>query len=128
MKKSIYSYVAANNKSGTIQVLEANGFPTPNNPMEASLMLAQFVNEDKDDALSEIASIHPDRDLILSFDSSNQDMSFNFKNDTVEHLSAKGKDNSSKKIFNEQSLNVLIVAGAVVASLSLVGIIVTLKK
>ena len=126
MKKSIYSYVAANNKPGTIEVLEANGFPTPNNPMEASLMLAQFVNEDKDDALAEIASIHPDRDLILSFDSSNQDMSFNFKNDTVEHLSAKGED--SKKIFNEQSLNVLIIAGAVVASLSLVGIIVTLKK
>lgn len=63
---SIYSYVLKHNPQGAYDMLRKYGFSVSKDPSENIDKLKKIVRQFGDEALSEIASIHPDRDLILS--------------------------------------------------------------
>lgn len=63
---SIYVYVLKHNPEGAYDMIRKYGFAVSKDSSQNVDKLKNIVRQFGDEALSEIASIHPDRDLILS--------------------------------------------------------------
>lgn len=63
---SIFVYVLKHNPEGVADMLRKYGFSVSKDPSQNVEKLKTIVRQFGDEALSEIASIHPDRELILS--------------------------------------------------------------
>lgn len=63
---TLSDYIAAKNPQGAVVLLKRHGYRQPNNVREVGRGLANLISVKGPDALSEIAEIHPDKDLILA--------------------------------------------------------------
>ena len=62
---NLYAYIASNNPRKANMLLRNNGFGEGKSTTEIERRLKQYVREEKDDALKEMAKIHPDKDLLM---------------------------------------------------------------
>jgi hypothetical protein len=67
MPANIYQRVVDGNEEGTMNMLREIGYPCPKSADEAAYMLYDYVQLGGDDAKTAIASIHPDKDIILDY-------------------------------------------------------------
>jgi len=61
---TLYDYMAANVPTECMDILASYGFEEANTTEELSIDLKQFVREHRTEALSELAEIHPDLELL----------------------------------------------------------------
>jgi hypothetical protein len=62
---NLYSYIASNNPRKANMLLRNNGFGQGKSTTEIERRLKQYVREEKDEALREMAKIHPDKELLV---------------------------------------------------------------
>lgn len=62
---NIYHYIALDNPVGGSGFVKSRGYNPSQNPDELAGQMAQIVVQEGEGALNEIASLHPDKDLIL---------------------------------------------------------------
>tara|TARA_B100000941_G_C28506116_1_gene557430 strand:- start:2277 stop:2822 length:546 start_codon:yes stop_codon:yes gene_type:complete len=62
---NLYAYIASNNPRKANMLLRDNGFGEGKSTTEIERRLKQYVREEKDGALKEMAKIHPDKDLLM---------------------------------------------------------------
>lgn len=67
---TICDYVALKCPNEAFELIKNSGYSydTPKNKVELAILLKKWVAMDKEEALKQIAQIHPDRDLIESLD------------------------------------------------------------
>jgi hypothetical protein len=66
-KISIQEYIAYNNKPLAQKMLVKYGLRPAKSPIELERKLVSLTRDYKEEALRELANIHPDKDLILNF-------------------------------------------------------------
>ena len=62
---NLYAYIASNNPRKANLLLRNNGFGEGKTTSEIERRLKQYVREEKDSALQEMAKIHPDKELLV---------------------------------------------------------------
>ena len=62
---NLYAYIASNNPRKANMLLRNNGFGEGKTTSEIERRLKQYVREEKDSALKEMAKIHPDKELLI---------------------------------------------------------------
>jgi|TARA_R110002020_G_scaffold239468_5_gene451998 hypothetical protein len=62
---NLYAYIASNNPRKANMLLRNNGFGEGKSTTEIERRLKQYVREEKDEALKEMAKIHPDKELLV---------------------------------------------------------------
>ena len=62
---NLYAYIASNNPRKANLLLRNNGFGEGKTTSEIERRLKQYVREEKDSALKEMAKIHPDKELLI---------------------------------------------------------------
>jgi len=62
----LYAYIATNNEKGTTDVITSFGLPRPTSHKDAVKKLRYLMVRHREDALEELAKVHPDRELILA--------------------------------------------------------------
>jgi hypothetical protein len=75
---TICDYVAMKCPNEAFELIKKSGhsYDTPKNKVELAILLKKWVALDKDEALKQIAQIHPDRELIESLDREVKDSDF----------------------------------------------------
>jgi hypothetical protein len=146
-KPDIYSYITLCNRKGGEAVLKKAGYPKPKNPKEMADMLAHFVTRDGENALLEIAKIHPDRELLVRAEPELKKVENKIANADGDEeslncsgcalaaaaIAADGTKSTTpapvaKKGLNEKTINILILSGAAVLTVSLITMIVVASK
>lgn len=59
-------HIAKGNPEGLVKVAKKNNYHAPKSIQGGIGFIHKFVNEKKDDALKQLALIHPDREIILA--------------------------------------------------------------
>ncbi len=124
---TLYEYLAYNVPSKCQDILDKYDIPTAQNEQELTENLKAYVRVYRDEALEELADIHPDKDLISHLTKASTP--YNGKSDS-EYLNASGTMNRIESIENqlrfngnkEQSLtksDMLLGLGVAVLTLSL---------
>jgi hypothetical protein len=62
---NLYAYIASNNPRKANMLLRDNGFGEGKTTSEIERRLKQYVREERDEALKEMAKIHPDKELLI---------------------------------------------------------------
>jgi hypothetical protein len=89
MKIKIMDYIAYNNPKQANDLLERYGYAPSGNRDDISASLKAIVDKDREDALRELALIHPDKDLILSL---NENQSTIGSSETMNYAGLSGEE------------------------------------
>jgi hypothetical protein len=143
MKPTLFHYISLRNKQGGLDVLKKAGYVTPpKNPKMMADMLADYFKKDGEKAAEAIASIHPDKEMILKTcakpvevlkqgaDGELEQSKEYLSCDSCPHKcqdfcgadAAEAKP--TKKGLSEKTINTLIISGAAVLALGLIASIV----
>jgi hypothetical protein len=118
---NIYSYIACKNPAEAWKLLKNEDVDVPKSKPHVALALAEYAKKNGEVALEKIAQIHPDKDLILKY----------VKEEKVEKKPEimKSAEGEGKKFnLNSNTINLLIVSGAVVFTLTSIVLLVKAAK
>jgi len=62
---NLYSYIASMNPRKANVLLRNNGFGEGKTTSEIEARLKQYVREEREEAMREVAKIHPDKELLI---------------------------------------------------------------
>jgi len=99
---TLYEYLAYNVPSKCQDILDKYDIPTAQNEQELTENLKAYVRVYRDEALEELADIHPDKDLISHL--AKASTPYNGKSDS-EYLNASGAMNRIESIENQLRFN-----------------------
>lgn len=126
---TVYDYIAKSNPQDAKALCEAYGYRVTN-PRSMSQNLKTLVNNEGEDALHSIMSLHPDKDIILEFfsekstkkEEKHYDCGCRMNNPLLEgFLNASGRqqDNSEAKALATNT-NTIIFASALVLAVAII--------
>jgi hypothetical protein len=129
MEPNFYMYCAFFNPQGVKQLAKEEGYKNPpQNYIQGAEVLSDIVKNDKEEGLKKIASIHPDRELIIGTVKTKPVTNPDINQAGQIFADGTGQETTSdKKTFTEKTINTMIIGGAVVLGLALMSIILNKK-
>ncbi|MDD5358422.1 MAG: hypothetical protein PHX80_04695 [Candidatus Nanoarchaeia archaeon] len=118
---NIYNYIACKNPSEAWKLLKTEDIDVPKSKPHVALALAEYANKNGEVALEKIAQIHPDKELILKYAKEEKSEK---QPDIMKSAEGEGK----KFNLNPNTINILIVAGATVFTLTSIVLLVRAAK
>jgi hypothetical protein len=140
-KVNIFRHIGYNNPQAAYELLEKAGYTDLKKDREyISALLAHYVANGGDKALTEVMSIHPDREAIIS--SSEGNKITGIKEENGNYLSCAGNcgncplkksadgaatktDNTENSKISERTINLLIIGGSTVLATTLIALIIS---
>lgn len=135
---NVFRYIAYNKPQAVYDILQKAGYTDIKRDKEyIASLLAHYVNREKDAALKEMMSVHPDKETLLELCSKpatgiHEETGF-LNSQGCENCKFKNADaEQGQKSFqiSERTINLLIIGGSTVLGASLLALIITnaLKK
>jgi len=124
-KPNIFNYIACQNPAEAWKMLQREGIDVPKNKNAVALAMAEMVMEQGEEAEKKIADIHPDRDLIMksvTIEKEPEPM-----NEPEPMASAEGEEGKKFRLDNN-TINLMIVSGAVVFTLTSIVLLIRAAK
>jgi hypothetical protein len=118
---NLYNYISCKNPAKAWKLLKSEGIDVPKSKPHISLALAEYAKKNGESVLGKIAQIHPDKDFILEY----------AKEEKVENKPEimKSAEGEGKKFnLNPNTINLLIVAGATVFTLTSIVLLIRAAK
>ena len=130
-KPDVYAYIALTNKAGAEKMLKESGYMhKPNSPKQMADMLAHHVLNDGEKAIIDLASIHPDYDMIveaykkkLPTESTPVQSQPTKLFSGQENLNCMGADGTQKPGMSDKTMNALIISGAALLAVTIVAVV-----
>jgi hypothetical protein len=124
MKQTLYTTIADRNPREAFNFLAEKGYnKMKKDPQVIAVALADYVTKNQETALAELAKIHPDKELFQPEVQPLQPILSNC--DGCEKLNADAPKQEGKKFaLSENNINIMIVSGALIFTLTAIVILI----